>query len=110
MDCNGFQAVNWQQREDWGHHGWGRPHGFFFFPPLMLLFGLFILFAIFKTGLWIPLLLIGLFFAATRHHRHGHHEFRREMWEKRKRGGYGPMWGGWGQGETPEKPKNDEYV
>ena len=101
MDCGRYQAVNWDKRGEWGHHR----GGFFFFPPFAILFGLFILFAIFKTGLWMPLLLVGLFFWATRHHRHRHfHEFRQHgTWEKRK---HMPMWG-----DVTEKPKHDdEYI
>lgn len=86
----------------------------FFFPPLMLLFGLFVLFFIFKTGLWIPLLLIGaLCFVGCKRSMSrwtsvNHHEWREKM--KRE-------WRQW-QDErddtiiTPEKPKRDttEYV
>jgi hypothetical protein len=94
MDCGRYQAVNWDKHGGWGHH-----RGGFFFP----LIGLFILFAIFKTGLWVPLLFIGLFFWMTRHHRHHFHEFRQHgMWEKRK---HMPMWG-----DVTEKPKHDEYI
>ena len=112
MDCGNYQTVNWEQRGEWGHHSWGRPHGFFFFPPLMFLFGFFLLFALFHTGLWVPLLFVGLFFWATRHHRHHNGEFRQRLREKRKHGpyGYGPMWGGWQPGDAQEKPKHDEYI
>ena len=106
MNCGRYQAVNWEQRGEWGQHGWGHHRGgFFFFPPFAILFGLFILFAIFKTGLWIPLLFVGLFFWMTRHHRHHFHEFRQQrgLWEKRK---HMPMWG-----DVTEKPKHDdEYI
>jgi hypothetical protein len=114
MNRGHYQTANWEERGDWGHHGWGRPHGFFFFPPFALLFGFFLLFALFHTGLWVPLLFVGLFFWATRHHHRVQHlrEFRQRMVEKRKHGpyGYGPMWGGWGPDEAEEKAKHDDYI
>lgn len=87
------------------HYG---PRGFFFFPPFAFFFGLFMLFMLFKTGLWIPLLIGGLIFWAMRHHRFeggcgGH-------WEKRKHGG--PMRDAWyaDDDDLPQKPKRDEYI
>ena len=72
--------------------GWGRGrHGFFFFPPFALLFGLFLLFILFHTGLWIPLLVVGLIFWSLNH--------RPGICEKRK-------WYNWDE----EKPKHDDYI
>lgn len=83
----------------YGHRG-------FFFPPLGLLFGLFMLFLLFKTGLWIPLLMIGLIFWAMKHHHCD--SSAAGAWGKRKRG---PHWGGWyTDDDIPEKPKRDEYI
>ncbi len=48
-----------------GRHGWhGLMGGGTFFMPFLFVFGaLFLIGFIFKSGLWIPLLLIGAFFA-----------------------------------------------
>lgn len=77
-----FHRTGWN-----GHHGWGRHRGFF--PPLALLFGLFVLFFIFKTGLWLPLLLLGGFLwvmpAMRRYWHEGGREQMREWGEKAKR-------------------------
>jgi hypothetical protein len=67
----------------WGHRGgW-------FFPPFALLFGLFILFFIFKSGLWLPLLLLGAFLwfipAMRRHWNEGGRDQMRAWGEKAKR-------------------------
>jgi hypothetical protein len=93
------------------HYG---PRGFFFFPPFAFFFGLFVLFMLFKTGIWIPLLIGGLIFAAMRHHHR--HEFG--GWEKRKHGhawhrDWHQEWrGDWDSNDddTPQKPKRDEYI
>src|SRR5688500_17825915 len=96
--CNGqYQSVSWQQREGWGHGGWGahRMHhrvGVFIAPCFMLFFGMFLLFMVFKTGLWIPLLVVGGIFWAMKHHHWHNSEWGRDWREKRKHG-YGPMWG-----------------
>ena len=74
------------------HGYWGRRRcGFFFFPPFALFFGLFLLFMLFHTGLWIPLLVGGVIFWSLKR--------RPDMWEKRK-------WNDW----DDEKPKHDEYI
>ena len=86
-----------------GYRHYGH-RGFFFFPPFALFFGFFLLFMLFKTGLWIPLLVLGLIFWATRHHRH-YHEFG--GWEKRK---HGYAWHDWQPDDAPEKPKHDDYI
>jgi hypothetical protein len=81
-----------------------RPYGHRgFFPPFAFFFGLFMLFMLFKTGLWIPLLVLGLIFWAVRHHRYGW-EGGCGGWEKRKRGS------GWDFDDMPEKPKHDAYI
>ena len=120
--CNGhYQSVNWQRRGDWGHDGWGGHHmhhrggwgthrmhhhgGFFIAPFFMLAFGMFLLFMVFKSGLWIPLLVVGSIFWAMKHHHWHNGEWGGGWHDKRKRG-YGPMWGG----EPDEKRKNDEYI
>ena len=88
------------------HYG---PRGFFFFPPFAFFFGLFVLFMLFKTGLWIPLLVLGLIFWATRHHRHAFAGGCGGHWEKRKFGG--PMRYDWhDDDDLPQKPKRDEYI
>lgn len=55
------------QRNDWNQQQWGRGHGWgfggwMFFPLVMFAGAFFMLFLLLKTGLWIPLLLIGLLF------------------------------------------------
>lgn len=112
----GQQSHAWRQR----HHGWGRGgmRVFPFFGLLPLFFGLAVLFFIFKTGLWIPLLLIGafVFFAASR---------KMSGWCDTNRGEWDGMrekmkneWRQWQDGRdgdiiTPEKPKrtgDSEFV
>lgn len=78
-----YQSVSWRH---------GHP-GFYFFPPFAMLFGFFLLFMLFKTGLWIPLLVLGLIFWGTRHHR----------------GTWARHHGQWDDDE-PEKPKRDQYI
>jgi hypothetical protein len=83
------------------HYG---PRGFFFFPPFGFLLGMFMLFMLFKTGLWIPLMIVGLIFWAMRHYHFegncgGH-------WEKRK---HGYAWHD-ADDDYPQKPKRDEYI
>lgn len=88
-------------RMHWQHGGhWRRGHPGFFLPPFAMVFGFFLLFMVFKTGLWIPLLVLGLIFWATRSCRYG-----RGGWEKAKRGG-----GDWWTDDTSDKPKRDEYI
>ncbi|MBZ0303676.1 MAG: hypothetical protein K8J31_28305, partial [Anaerolineae bacterium] len=59
----------------------------------------FMLFMLFHTGLWIPLLIGGLIFWGIRQHR------RQDggMWEKRK-------WGDWQPEDEPEKTKHSDYI
>lgn len=70
-----------------GHRGWGHRRGPF--SPFALLFGLFVLFVIFKSGLWLPLLLLGAFLwfmpAMRRYWHEGRREQMREWGEKAKR-------------------------
>ena len=85
-------------RQHQGRCGWhGHPR--LFFPPFALLFGIGMMVMLFKTGLWIPLLVLGLvFWAKSQHHREG--------WgygEKRKRDA-------WTWDDEPQKPKNDDYI
>ena len=101
-----YQTVNWKRHGGWGPHERGY-RGFFFFPPFALLFSLFLLFALFKTGLWVPLLIVGLVFWGLKHRRHHFHQF--DGWTKHK---HGPMWGDWQAEDVPEKTKNDgiDYI
>jgi hypothetical protein len=68
-----------------GHHSCGTFRGGWFVP----LFMLFILFFIFKSGLWLPLLLLGAFLwfmpAMRRYWHEGGREQMREWGEKAKR-------------------------
>lgn len=100
-------------------HGWHGPMGGgMFFMPLLFVFGaLFLIGFIFKSGLWIPLLLIGAFFA----------------WKGGKWSKWGKGWGGdwdamkakfreqfgdkakweamkqkWGKGWWDQQPESDE--
>ncbi len=88
------------------HYG---PRGGFFFPPFAFFFGLFVLFMLFKTGLWIPLLVLGAIFWFTRHHRGGHgFGCGAGGWEKRK---HGYAWHeDWHSDDAPQKPKHEEYI
>ena len=99
----------------WGRgHGWGRGRHISLFGPLL---GLIVLFALFKSGLWLPLLGLGLAFVVFTH-------MNRQPWsrdwpydgEKPKRD-FGMLDGRpWYGPADPqdEKPKrggyNDEYV
>lgn len=78
------------------HHGWGHRG----FSPVPFLFGLLVLFMIFKTGLWIPLLVLGViaFTAIKSKARHWHWDEAkmREWGEKAKR-----------EFDSWEKPKRD---
>ncbi len=91
-----YQSASWRH----GGGGWKHGHpGSFFFPPFALLFGFFLLFMLFKTGLWIPLLVLGLIFWGTRQHR-GH--WARHEWRD---------WQDWHRDDDePEKPKRDQYI
>jgi len=91
----------------------------FFFPFVPMLFGLFVLFLIFKTGLWLPLLLIGAFMFFVRPRMMGRGGMG--QWNGMNRGDWHAMREKmkreWTQGEvteSPDKPKrgNDgiEYV
>ena len=103
--------------------GWGRPFGFMLMPFFALFVGFFMLMLLFKTGLWIPLLLIGAFFFFFRPWSMGRrgwggkspeewNTFRQNMREKMKH-----EWSGWNSETantvTADKPKRDdttEYV
>jgi hypothetical protein len=118
------------------HHGhyqhWGQQHrhlrghrpffpGMFFFPPLMLLFGLFVVFFIFKTGLWIPLMLIAAFafFARSRRGSMGcWGSFDRAEWQSKMKREFNEwhQWrGSWddetsGESDKPKRRDSTEYV
>ena len=84
-----------------------------FLPILPLLFGLFVLLFIFKSGLWIPLLVIGavLFFMRPRMGAARWNNLSREDWggmrEKMKN-----EWQQWQERDdtviAPDKPKRSE--
>lgn len=116
--------MDHHRHHSWGHHhhmhmpphfhGMGRPFGFMLLPIFALFFGLFMLMLLFKTGLWIPLLLIGAFFFFFRPMSRGGKTpeewstFRQNMREKMKN-----EWRGWNNCETPdtvvvEKPKRSD--
>lgn len=97
-----YQTVSWKHHGGWGPHG--RDYrGFYFFPPLALLFGSLLLFALFHTGLWLPLLVGGLIFWGLRQRRHDFEGF--DGWAKHK---HSPMWGDWQAEDTTEKAKRDD--
>ncbi|MCK6579989.1 MAG: hypothetical protein L6Q98_18005 [Anaerolineae bacterium] len=107
----------------WGHRGWGWGFGGLMFAPFLMLAGFFfVLFLLFKTGLWIPLLLIGaLFFFFSPMRRKGWEhwgqrwESRANAWRQRweAEGGKGgwEQWGGrgwrWGCEDDAETTAGD---
>lgn len=82
----------------------------FFFPILPLLVGLFVLLFIFKSGLWIPLLVIGalLFFMRPRGGMSRWGSMSCENWGDKMKND----WRQWQERDdtviTPEKPKRSE--
>lgn len=115
----------------YAYHAHGRGwHGPRFFPPFFIIPALFMMLIVFKTGLWVPLLVGGAIFWFMRAGQHHHHR----AWGR----GFGPRgpwhrgapfmgpregWGeghhpfrghhgGWGarpfEGEHGEKPKRGE--
>ena len=96
----------------WGHHHrhHGRGPGVFILPFLPLVIGMFLLLFLFKTGLWIPLVLIGafMFFMRPRGGMSRWCGMSREDWggmrDKMKN-----EWQGWQERDdtiiTSEKPK-----
>jgi hypothetical protein len=90
--CHGHaHHARWEGRH---HHG---PH------PFMILVGLFIVFTIFKSGIWIPLMAVGFLVWATQHH---HMEWGGGWQEKHKHGDWQEKrkHGDW----QPEKRKHDD--
>jgi hypothetical protein len=59
----------------YGHRPWHG--GMFFLPIIPIIFGLFVLGFIFKTGLWLPLLIGFVIWKIVSHHHHsdGHGPF-----------------------------------
>ena len=115
----GHHGHHWEHHHHGGHHHHGMGRGMFFFPFVPMLFGLFVLFLIFKTGLWLPLLLIGAFMFFVRPRMMGRGGMG--QWNGMNRGDWHAMREKmkreWTQGEvteSPDKPKrgNDgiEYV
>lgn len=102
-----MQHVPFEHR-GWGHgRGWGRHcHG----SPIGLFLGLFILFAILKSGLWLPLLGLGMMFFVFAQMNGRGWCMAGPQSGKRKRG-FGPMdsrpW--YGTPDEAEKPKRDGY-
>ncbi len=105
--CN----TGWQQHHGWGHH---HHHPGRHFASFKMLLGILVVAAIFKSGLWLPILGLGLLaFAFTQ--MNGGMGGWQQRWhseygdEKRKRG-FGPMSGPWvGQTEPDgEKAKRGE--
>ncbi|MBK8024199.1 MAG: hypothetical protein IPK19_22885 [Chloroflexi bacterium] len=105
--------MGWHH-QGWGGHGWGHRRGFgpwmfggFMFAPLLMLAGfLFLVFFIFKTGLWIPLLLLGALFYFFSPMRRGWNrggwedwgrrwESRANEWRQRWESEGGKNWQGW---------------
>jgi hypothetical protein len=94
------------------HPGYGYRHwhgGMFFLPIIPIVFGLFMLGFIFKTGLWLPLL-IGFVVWRMVSHRHyhdgmGHGPFV-DM-EKRKRDFRGSFYD---EGDKPKRRDYGDYI
>lgn len=86
----------------------GRRGGGWFFPPILLLIGILVLFAVIQSGVWLPLLLIGgaiwLFSPLRRHRWNG--DFHRMDREQKH------DFGAWHDHVEPApQPRNDtEYV
>lgn len=84
-------------RFGYGPRGW---HGMFLPPFVPLLLGLFVLFLVIKSGLWLPLLVLGLVF------------WMFSPMRRRWHGGFRPMDRNWHFDDEPTPGKNDdiEYV
>jgi len=80
----------------YGSRGW-RGRGMFFPPFVPLLLGVFVLFLLIKSGLWLPLLVLGLVFwrFSPMRRRWGNGDFRARHY-------YGEP--------TPKKHDDIEYV
>lgn len=111
MNTPSFCNKDWNYAHNWnGPHGLHRPHGRPF-APLQLIFGLLVLLFLFKTGLWLPLLGLGVlaytFFGlgAMRHWQ----QWQQNFGDEKPKRGHGPMHGPWWGPTDPqaEKPKRD---
>jgi hypothetical protein len=96
------------------HHGWGGHRGGWFFPPFAVFLSIFLFVAIVKTGLWLPLLLIGLFMwgvpvmrrcQADGWPRDWSPEKWKRDWDVQPYAGEKPK-----RASETEKPKNDDFV
>jgi len=105
MQRSTYCATGWEHG-----HGWGRGHHG---SPFMLFIGLFVVFAIFKSGLWLPLFGLGLLAFAFAHMRGDWQPGfgPRSGWQYGTgprgfgpRGGWQPDWKREGGEEKPKRP------